>query len=102
MHYVLFYELAPDYLERRPEFRDAHLALGWAAHGRGELLLGGALGEPVDTAMLLFQGDSPAVAEQFAEADPYVHNGLVLSWRVRPWTTVLGEGAANPVRPANE
>lgn len=100
MHYMLIYDLAPDYLERRAALRDEHLALAWAAHDRGELLLGGALAEPVDTAILLFQGDTPAAAEQFARADPYVHHGLVAGWRVRPWTTVIGEGAANPVRPA--
>lgn len=100
MHYLLFYDLAPDYLERRGAFRDEHLALAWAAHARGELVLAGALADPVDGAVLLFQGDSPAVAEQFVAADPYVHNGLIASWRVRPWTTVAGEGAATPVRPA--
>ncbi|MDQ2676728.1 MAG: hypothetical protein M3Y34_07950, partial [Actinomycetota bacterium] len=50
-------------------------------------------------AVLLFRGDSPAVAESFAEADPYVRNGLVTRWRVRPWTTVIGADAASPVRP---
>lgn len=100
MHYLLFYEVAPDYLERRPLYRDAHLALAWAAHARGELLLGGALAEPVDGAMLLFQGDSPAAVEGFVAADPYVQNGLVVSWRIRPWATVVGDGAATPVRPA--
>lgn len=35
-HYVLFYEFAPDYFERRPKFRAEHLALAWAAVGRGE------------------------------------------------------------------
>ncbi len=98
MHYLLIYELADDYLERRPEFRSAHLALSWASAGRGEMVLGGALSEPVDTAILMFQGDSPAAAEAFARADPYVLNGLVKRWRVRPWNTVVGENAATPVR----
>jgi len=93
------YELAPDYLERRPQFRGAHLTLAWAASDRGELVLGGAVGDPVDTAILMFQGDSPAVAERFAAADPYVKNGLVRRWRVRPWSTVVGPTAAAPVRP---
>ena len=99
MHYLLFYELAPDYLERRTEFRAEHLALAWASHARGELVLGGALAEPVDGAVLLFEGDSPDVAERFATSDPYVKNGLVARWRVRPWSTVVGEDAASPVRP---
>ena len=99
MHFLLLYDVAPDYLTRRGEYRAEHLALGWAAHARGELVLGGALADPVDGAVLLFRGDSPAVAESFAAADPYVRNGLVTRWRVRPWTTVVGETAATPVRP---
>ncbi len=99
MHYLLFYEVAPDYLGRRAEFRSEHLALAWASHARGELVLGGALAEPVDGAVLLFEGDSPDVAERFAASDPYVRNGLVARWRVRAWSTVVGEGAASPVRP---
>lgn len=98
MHYLLIYDLAPDYLERRVLLRAEHLALAWAAHDRGELILAGALAEPVDSAVLLFKGDSPAVAEQFARADPYVHHGLVLSWQVRPWTTVVGADATTPTR----
>jgi len=98
MHYLLMYELADDYLERRPEHRSAHLALAWAAAERGELLLAGAITDPVDNALLLFQGESPAAAEAFARADPYVRSGLVKNWRVRPWQTVVGEQASNPVR----
>ena len=98
-HFLLFYEGAPDYLERRPEFRAAHLAHAWSAVGRGDLVLGGALADPVDGAVLLFQGNDASVAEGFAEADPYVLNGLVARWHVREWTTVVGELAATPVRP---
>jgi uncharacterized protein len=94
MHYLLFYDAAPDYIARRTAYRAEHLALARAAHARGELVLGGALADPVDGAVLLFRGDSPAVAEAFAKADPYVRNGLVTAWRVRAWTTVVGDGAA--------
>jgi uncharacterized protein len=96
-HFLLLYDLAPDYLARRPEHRAAHLALAWAAAERGELILGGALADPVDQAVLLFAGDGPEVAERFAAADPYVLAGLVARWRVRPWTTVVGPQAATPV-----
>jgi uncharacterized protein YciI len=99
MHYLLMYTLASDYLARRAALRDEHLALAWAAADRGELLLGGAVDQPLDLALLLFQGDSPAVAERFAQADPYVREGLVQRWAVRPWATVVGAGAAAPVRP---
>jgi uncharacterized protein len=98
-HYLLFYDLVPDYVARRGQFRDEHLQKAWASHTRGELLLAGALADPADGAVLLFQGDSPAAAEAFAKTDPYVVNGLVTRWHVRHWTTVVGEGAAMPVRP---
>lgn len=70
-HYLLFYEFVDDYLARRAQFRSEHLTLAWDAHARGELVLGGAYAEPADGALLLFTGDSPAVATRFAEADPY-------------------------------
>ncbi|WP_322051257.1 YciI-like protein [Paraburkholderia bannensis] len=98
MHYLLMYELAENYLDRRAEHRSEHLALAWAAAERGELLLAGAIADPVDSALLLFQGDSPAAAEAFARADPYVQAGLVKAWHVRPWQTVVGEQASSPVR----
>ncbi len=100
MHYLLMYDLSADYLERRGEFRDEHLSLAWEAQARGELALGGALADPVDASLLLFRGDSPAVAEAFVDADPYVKHGLVTKWRVRPWLTVVGEDAASPIHPA--
>ena len=99
MHYLLLYDVVDDYVERRAPFRKAHLAHATAALGRGELVLGGALANPPDGAVLLFQGDSPAAAERFAESDPYVVNGLVTRWRVREWTTVVGPLAEVPLPP---
>jgi uncharacterized protein YciI len=101
VHYLLFYDVVPDYVERRAAFRDEHLSLARQAHARGELVLGGALADPVDGAVLLFSCDSPGPAEAFAAADPYVRNGLVTRWRVRAWKTVAGATAATPVRPRN-
>jgi hypothetical protein len=98
-HYLLIYELADDYLPRRGEYRAAHLELAWESCARGEMVLGGALAEPIDRAILVFQGAGPEVAARFAKADPYVRNGLIRSWSVRPWMTVVGDLAANPVRP---
>ncbi len=100
-HFLLFYEAGPGYLERRPDFRGAHLAHAWAAHERGELVVAGALADPVDGAVLMFAGEDKSVAEDFARADPYVTNGLVARWHAREWTTVVGELAAAPVRPGN-
>ncbi len=97
MHYLLFYDVVDGYAERRLAFRAAHLAHARRAVGRGELVLAGALADPVDGAVLLFRGASPDVAKAFAAADPYVTNGLVTRWRVREWTTVVGPDAATPV-----
>jgi uncharacterized protein YciI/heme-degrading monooxygenase HmoA len=99
MHYLLFYEAADDYVTKRTPFREDHLRKGWEASERGELILGGAFANPTDGAVLLFQGDSPEVAERFARADPYVINGAVRRWYVREWNTVVGPIAANPLRP---
>jgi uncharacterized protein YciI len=93
MHYLLMYDVTDDYIERRADFRSAHLDVARQAVERGELVLGGALADPADMAVLLFRGSSPAAAEAFAMADPYVRNGLVKRWRVRPWTTVIGPDA---------
>ena len=89
MYYMLLYDVVPDYLDRRPAFRDSHLALARAAHERGELVMAGALHDPVDGAALVFKTENPSVPEEFAKNDPYVLNGLVTSWRVRRWAEVL-------------
>jgi len=100
MHYLLFYEGADDYLTRRTAFRKLHLEHANRAVARGELILGGAFANPADGAVLVFSGTTPAIAEAFAKEDPYVKNGVVKSWRVREWTTVVGPLAAMPVDPA--
>lgn len=92
-HYLLIYDLAADYLDRRGTYRVAHLELARAAVSRGELVLGGALADPSDQAVLLFKGEGPEAAEGFARVDPYVTEGLVITWKVRPWTTVVGPDA---------
>ena len=98
-HYLLFYEVGEGYVSKRADFRNVHLEKAWQASERGELLLGGALANPVDGAVLLFQGESPKVAEEFARADPYVTSGAVDRWYVREWTTVAGNCATTPIRP---
>ena len=99
MHYLLFYDVVPDYAERRVPYRAAHLAYARQAVERGELVLGGALADPVDGTLILFKGSSPEIAEEFARRDPYVLHGLVTAWRVREWTTVVGHDAQVQVSP---
>jgi uncharacterized protein YciI len=90
MYYALIYETVPDHVERRKPFRAEHLARAEQALREGGLVMAGAFAAPVDGALLVFRGDSPAAAEEFARADPYVKNGLVTRWRVREWTVVVG------------
>lgn len=99
MHYLLIYDVVDDYVTRRAPLRGAHIAHARAAEARGDLVLAGALANPPDSAIFLFRGDSPAAAEAFARADPYVTNGLVRQWRVREWTTVVGRDAQVPLPP---
>ena len=93
MHYLLIYDVVDDYITRRAPLRAAHVAHARAAADRGELVLAGAFANPPDGAVIMFRGDSPAAAEAFAKSDPYVLNGLVKSWRVREWVTVVGRDA---------
>lgn len=96
MHVILFYDIGEDYVERRGPYRNEHLALARQAFERGELVLGGALADPVDGVVLVFRGPTTEAAEAFAKADPYVKNGVVKGWRARKWTTVVGEGSTAP------
>jgi hypothetical protein len=98
LHFMLIYDVGPDFIQRRAQYREEHLRLAWQAAGNGELLLAGALEEPTEQAFLLFRGSRDA-ASRFAQADPYVRHGLVKQWRVKQWHTVVGESAAMPVRP---
>lgn len=89
-YFAMIYDLVDDYIMRRAAFREEHLKLAADAHARGELLLGGAFADPPDKALLIFRANDAKVAESFARKDPYVVNGLVSHWEVRPWTVVIG------------
>lgn len=90
MHLALIYELVDDYVERRAPLREEHLGLARAAHDAGDLLLAGAFAEPADRALLVWSTDDADVVRRFVDADPYVANGLVTSWQIRPWNVVVG------------
>lgn len=90
MYYLLLYDVVEDYLERRAPLRPEHLELARKAHERGEILMAGAFGDPPEGAAFVFVGEDPSAAEAFARNDPYVKNGLVTAWRVKPWNVVIG------------
>jgi uncharacterized protein YciI len=90
-YYALFYrEVVPDFVAQRAVYREEHLGLAREAHSRGELVLAGALAEPPDGALLIFRGGDDTAAQEFVRKDPYVRNGLVKRWEIRPWTVVVG------------
>jgi uncharacterized protein len=89
MYHILFYKTIEDYIERRAQFREEHLALVRKAHTDGNLFMAGALSDPPDGAVLIFTNNDPLIAEEFAHNDPYVKNGLITHWEVRPWIVVV-------------
>ena len=89
-YFALTYDAVEGFMERRVPLRDSHLALVRAAHARGELQMAGALADP-DGALFIFRVDNADTVAQFVLADPYVIQGLVKSWAVRPWTVMVGQ-----------
>ncbi len=57
MHYLLFYEFVPDYLQRRSQYREEHLNLAWEAQAREEMVLAGAYADPYVRAWTTVVGD---------------------------------------------
>ena len=90
MYYILFYKTVENYEEKRTPYRAEHLKYAQDAFKRGELIMAGAYAEPGDGAVLVFKGESPVVAEQFAQGDIYVRSGIVSQWNVRKWNVVIG------------
>lgn len=71
-------------VERRLPYREAHLKL---LMNEKACLLGGAMGD-AKSGMLLFTSKDACI--KFADADPYVSEGLVLNKTIELWNTVAG------------
>jgi uncharacterized protein len=84
MKYVLFYESADDVLTKAPVHIEAHSARGHDFHERGALLMYGPFGDPQsEGSMAVFT--TREAAEEFANGDPFVANGVVRGWHIREW-----------------
>ncbi len=90
MYYALFYDYVPDVLEKRTPHREGHLALAKELHAAGKLVMAGAFTPASDGALFVFKCDSSDEVEAFVKKDPYVKNGVVTGWRIKPWTVVIG------------
>ena len=94
-YYILKYKLADNYLQDRGQYRAEHLGMAKEVSENGKLVLGGAMDEPADEAILIFRSKDEKVATAFAENDPYVKNGLIKEWTVRKWNAVIGSKIEN-------
>lgn len=90
MYYLLFYDYPTDVVEKRAPYREDHLRLAREWVERGALVLGGAVTDPMDGAVIVFNVADRAMVEEFVAKDPYVANGVATAWRIRPWTVVVG------------
>jgi uncharacterized protein YciI len=87
--YVTFYEPAPDAMPLLQQQFPAHRARIDEFHARGELLLVGTFGDPVNEgAMAVFR--TREGAEEFVAGDPFVTSGAIGTWYLREWNEVLG------------
>jgi uncharacterized protein len=100
-YFAAIYEVVDDFTTRRSTLREEHLRRVSESYARGELILGGALEDPADRALLVFHVDDKAVAESFVRTDPYVVSGLVKKWELRPWNVVTGNEPSSSVVPAH-
>ncbi|MBT8218420.1 MAG: hypothetical protein KJP00_01255 [Bacteroidia bacterium] len=94
MHFILTYNTVDRFNDRKMRFRKEHLELVREYYDTGILIMGGALLEPNDVAVLIFKCESPREVEQFITSDPYYKNGLINSFDIRPWSVAIGGKSA--------
>jgi uncharacterized protein len=84
--YVLFYESGDSVATLAPLHFPAHQARWQEFVENGRLL---AIGPFADGAGAMGVFATRAAAEEFAEGDPFVLNGVVRSWSIREWNEAL-------------
>jgi uncharacterized protein YciI len=88
--YVLNYHAVDDFLPLARQYGAAHVSRLRQFHAAGTLLMVGTLREPMNgDALGLFT--TRKAAEDFVSGDPFVLNGVVARWTVRPWDDILSE-----------
>jgi uncharacterized protein YciI len=90
MLHVLFYESADDVAAKAPAHFPAHHARLEEFHARGSLLMVGTFGNPQDEGSMAIFSTRDA-AEEFAQGDPFVLNGVVRAWRVLDWDEMFSQ-----------
>jgi uncharacterized protein len=88
MKYVLRYTAVEHFRPLAEANGAAHVTRLREFQDRGVLLLAGTLQEPMNgDALAIFT--TREAAEEFVAGDPFVLNGVVSSWQIRPWYEVL-------------
>ena len=95
MYFILTYQTVNRFNDRKMRYRADHLDLVNSYHRDGHLIMGGALLEPNDAALLIFRCDHVDEVEGFVEKDPYVQKGLVKSYEIRQWSVAIGADSRN-------
>jgi uncharacterized protein len=86
--YVLLYESAEDVREKAPLHFAAHRARWQEYLDQGTLLQIGTFSD-LEGSMAVFA--TREAAEEFAQTDPFVLNGVVRGWRIREWNEAIGK-----------
>jgi len=89
MYYLVIYELADNYLEKRAAHRAGHFEHIKAAQARGEFIMGGAF-DSQEAAVLIFKVADKSVIEDFIKTDPYVLGKVAIGWQVEKWNVAIG------------
>jgi uncharacterized protein YciI len=90
MHWILLYSFSDSYRARREEVQPRHLVHVHDAFDSGLLIIGGSLAEPADGAVVVFESPDESAVKRWVEEDPYVREGLVMSWVIRRWNAGIG------------
>jgi len=90
MYYILIYHTADNYIENRKPYRSKHLQLLEIELKKKHIVLGGALSDPADQAVIIWRVEDKKIIEEFVNNDPYVKNGLISKYEIRSWNIVIG------------
>lgn len=88
--WAVYATYVPDAVNRRAPYREAHLARARALEAAGTLLWAGAMGDPVDSALLIFRCETIDEVRAILDEDPYVTAGLWPTITIKPWHVVIG------------
>jgi len=91
--YVLKYEYVENIAEKRTPYREAHTAYVTKQVNNGNIILAGTIDQPPTAALTILRNLTEKEIEQIAKQDPYVINGLVTKYSIKPFLAVVGDSS---------